>query len=210
MKVLAIIPAYNEAVNLPKVIDELAGFDYIIINDGSTDNTKQLPYNMINLKRNHGVGYAMQVGYKYAYKNGYDYAVQIDGDCQHNPKYIPLFVKAMENADMVIGSRCVDKECGFFRRIGIKQIQRLIKRSTFNDITDPTSGMRMVNRKVMRDFIKDYPKIAAEPISIINAIKDGRVVKEIPVKMRKRAGGKSFVNVKSVTNYMLAIFRHTL
>lgn len=210
MKVLLIIPAYNEEQNLPNVVSEIKDFDYIIINDGSTDNTSDLPYNMINLRENHGVGFAMKIGYKYAYLNGYDYAIQIDGDGQHDVKYCDKLIKELESHDIVIGSRNMKeyrrKDNCPLRQLGIKIIRNRIFENTGVLVPDPTSGMRAVNRKVMKEFINNYPSVAAEPISLFRLIKKGFKVKSVTVKMRKRLKGKSFVNLRSALKYMFSIF----
>ena len=130
----------------------------------------------------------VQTGYMYAYRNGYDIAVQFDGDGQHNASYLDSMSKKLveENLDMVIGSRYIEKE-GFqssgMRRMGIKYFTGLIKLLTGKKITDPTSGMRMINRKIMKQFSEEYPKDYPEPESIVTILKEGAKVEEIPVKM---------------------------
>ena len=164
MKKLVIIPAFNEEGNLEKTIDDIKKnapeFDYVIINDCSTDGTLEMcrrhGYSYLNLPVNLGIGGAVQTGYRYAYFHGYDIAVQFDGDGQHSAKYLEDMVKHMEEtgSDMVIGSRFIEKE-GFqssaLRRIGIKYFTVLIKILTGKTITDPTSGMRMINRRIIQN-----------------------------------------------------------
>ena len=153
MKVLIIIPAYNEAENIEKVVDNIANnfpqYDYIVINDGSKDNTRDIckirGYQYLNLSINLGIGGAVQTGYKYAKDKGYDVAVQIDGDGQHDISYLKNMLSFLENeeADIVIGSRFIDKE-GFqssiARRTGIKILSTLIYLCTGCKVKDVTSG----------------------------------------------------------------------
>ena len=176
MKKLIIIPAYNESENIEKTVTaiekEASDFDYVIINDCSKDNTRKIcernHYNIINLPINLGIGGAVQTGYRYGYEQGYDLAVQVDGDGQHDPKFLGMMADYLEehNLDMVIGSRFINKE-GFqssgTRRIGIKYFTILIQILTGKKITDPTSGLRMANRDVMKIFAYDYPKDYPEP-----------------------------------------------
>lgn len=171
MKKLIIIPAYNESENIEKTIQEIKkkaeDFDYVIINDCSTDNTRKIcednQYNIVNLPINLGIGGAVQTGYRYAYEEGYDLAVQVDGDGQHDPAFLEEMSRYMKenDLDMVIGSRFINKE-GFqssgTRRLGIKYFTVLIKLLTGTKITDPTSGLRMANREVIKKFAYDYPK----------------------------------------------------
>ena len=154
-KRLVIIPAYNEEasiINTVKSIQEKAeGFDYIVINDCSTDNTGQIceenKFNVIHLPQNLGIGGAVQTGYLYGYRNGYDVAVQVDGDGQHDPAFLTRMAEYMEKnqVDMVIGSRFIEKK-GFqssgMRRLGIRYFTGLIKILTGEKVTDPTSKHR--------------------------------------------------------------------
>lgn len=218
MKCLVIIPAYNEEENIVQTIEEIkkstSGFDYVIINDCSTDSTgkvcEERGYNIVNLPINLGIGGAVQTGYKYACDNGYDYAVQVDGDGQHNPSYLEkmLHVIVDSQADMVIGSRFIKKE-GFqssgVRRIGIKYFTFLIRILTGKTVTDPTSGLRMVNRKVIEQFAKCYPKDYPEPESVVTLLKAGLRVYEVPVIMRERTGGVSSISPMKSVYYMIKV-----
>ena len=161
MKKLVIIPAYNESENLLRVIRDIEvnakGYDYIIINDASTDSTRDIceenGLHYLDLATNLGIGGAVQTGYKYALVEGYDLAVQIDGDGQHDAASLLLLEEALLGgdtpADLVIGSRFIDKK-GFqstrLRRVAIVWISGLIKLFTGKKITDPTSGFRMCRR----------------------------------------------------------------
>ena len=176
MRKLIIIPAFNEESNIEKTVTAIEknaqGFDYVIINDCSGDYTRQIceqnGYNIVNLPINLGIGGAVQTGYKYALEHGYDVAVQVDGDGQHDPEFLNKMAEHLmiNGLDMVIGSRFIEKE-GFqsskLRRIGIVFFSVLIKILTGKRITDPTSGLRMVGRNVMALFAVDYPRDYPEP-----------------------------------------------
>ena len=211
MKVLIIIPAYNEEKSIKKTVDNLqkvnSEVDYIIINDCSTDKTKEICYenefNVINLPVNLGIGGAVQTGYKYAYENGYDVAIQMDADGQHDPKYINAMVKEVENGnDLVIGSRFLKKE-GFqstwVRRIGIKLYSKLIKIFTKKEIKDTTSGYRAAGKKVIELFSRSYPVDYPEPETDALIAKNGFKVKEVSMEMKERdAGVSSITPIKSI------------
>lgn len=218
-KVLLIIPAYNEEENILKTYHSCMGkgkWDVIVINDGSKDSTlniceeKDIPH--INLIHNVGIGGAVQSGYKYAYEQGYDVAVQFDGDGQHNIEYLDRILEplAKKEADLVIGSRFVEKnEEGFkssaSRRVGIKIISKLIGICTGKRITDPTSGFRAANRKVIHMFADSYPTEYPEPDSIVTLLKRECIVKEVPVVMNERSGGKSSIHSWKNVYYMLNV-----
>ena len=218
MKKLAVIPAYNEAGNIERtvkdIIENAPSFDYIVINDCSKDDTyeicKKNKFHTINLPVNMGIGGGVQTGYLYAWRNGYDIAVQFDGDGQHNASYLDSMSKKLveENLDMVIGSRYIEKE-GFqssgMRRMGIKYFTGLIKLLTGKKITDPTSGMRMINRKIMKQFSEEYPKDYPEPESIVTILKEGAKVEEIPVKMNAREEGVSSISPSKSIYYMVKV-----
>ena len=218
MKKLIIIPAFNEEANIEKTITAIKNnapnFDYIIINDCSTDKTKEIcesfGYNIINLPINLGIGGAVQTGYKYAFLYGYDMAVQVDGDGQHDPEFLNVMADYIEknHVDMVIGSRFIEKR-GFqsstARRMGIKFFSWLIKSLTGTIITDPTSGLRMAGRNVIALFAKDYPKDYPEPESVVAVLRKGMTVKEIPVVMHKREGGVSSISPKKSVYYMIKV-----
>ena len=216
LKRLIIIPAYNEAENIVKTVEAIKekakGFDYIIINDCSTDRTKNIceenGYNIINLPINLGIGGAVQTGYKYAYNHDYDIAVQVDGDGQHDPLFLEVMAQYLEehSADMVIGSRFIEKK-GFqssrARRIGIIFFTQLIKIMTGATITDPTSGLRMVGRNVIELFSNDYPRDYPEPESVVAILRRHMKVIEIPVVMKEREGGVSSNSLKKSVYYMI-------
>ena len=206
IKCLIIIPAYNEAENIEKVIDNLIThypqYDYVIVNDGSTDATGQIcakkHYQVLHLPINMGIGGAVQTGYRYAFENDYDIAVQIDGDGQHDVAFLEKMIRYMqeEQADCVIGSRFVDKE-GFqssgLRRIGIQFLSVLGWLLTGVRVRDITSGYRLVNRRFIRIFAQDYPSDYPEPEAMVIAAVHGGRIKEYPVVMRERENGTSSI-----------------
>ena len=218
MKKLIIIPAYNESESIENtvrdIIENAKDFDYVVINDCSKDNTREIceknGFNIVNLPINLGIGGAVQTGYKYALQNGYDVAVQVDGDGQHDPAFLEKMAEVLvvENQDMIIGSRFIDKagfQSSVMRRIGIKYFMVLIKLVTGKTITDPTSGLRMINRNIIELFAENYPKDYPEPEGVVFALKRGMKVKEIPVVMRSRQGGVSSINPKKSVYYMIKV-----
>lgn len=210
MKILLIIPAYNEEENILNTCKKIKEFsnelDYIVINDGSTDNTEKIlkenNINNIKLVNNLGIGGAVQTGYKYAYENNYDIAIQFDGDGQHDVTYVPKICELLINgqADMVIGTRYLDKkesefQSTFMRRLGSNIISLFIKIFCGKKITDPTSGFRAVNKKVIKEFANNYPTEYPEPESEVSLLVNGYTILEVPVSMNEREGG-----VSSITN----------
>lgn len=218
MKTLLIIPAYNEEENIEAVADNIINnypqYDYVIINDCSTDNTagicRKRGYNFINLPFNLGIGGGVQTGYRYAFENGYDCAVQLDGDGQHDPAYIADIIKPIEDgeADVVIGSRFISHE-GFqssgARRAGIKLLSFLIKLCGGVKVKDVTSGFRAVNRRFIEIYAKDYADDYPEPEAIVAAKMYGGKTVEVPVKMLDRAGGVSSISPFKSIYYMVKV-----
>ena len=217
-KILIIIPAYNEADNIEKVVENLISnfpqYDYIIVNDGSTDRTKQIcserGYAVLHLPINMGIGGAVQTGYRYARDNGYDIAVQIDGDGQHDVGFLENMIRYMEEeeADCVIGSRFVKKE-GFqssgLRRIGIRFLSIMGWLLTGVRLKDITSGYRLVNRRFIRIFAEDYPADYPEPEAMVITAVHGGTIREYPVVMREREGGISSITLKKSVYYMVKV-----
>lgn len=218
MKGLVIIPAYNEAQSLEKVILDIKqnapSFDYIVINDCSSDGTMQLckkkGFAALHLPINLGIGGAVQTGYAYAKKYEYDIAIQFDGDGQHDAKYLEEMKQMIikKEADMIIGSRFIQKQ-GFqsskMRRIGIRYFTILIQLLTRTKINDPTSGMRMVNRDIILLFANNYPKDYPEPECIITVLKEKKIIKEYPVIMRERETGVSSISVTKSIYYVIKV-----
>ncbi len=218
MKTLVIIPAFNEQENIQQLISELqetAPFcDYVVINDYSTDNTPKIlddgNINHIDLCSNLGIGGAVQCGYIYARENGYDCAVQMDGDGQHDPAYIEKLTKKIESgeADIVIGSRFIEKE-GFqssgMRRFGIKFLSSIIKLVCGADVKDATSGFRAVNRRMIDFYSDNYASDYPEPEAIVAGKTVGAKISEEPVVMRERAGGVSSIGPLKSVYYMIKV-----
>ncbi|KHF35107.1 Undecaprenyl-phosphate mannosyltransferase [Paenibacillus sp. P1XP2] len=222
-RILIIVPAYNEEPNLERLVSSIRQIkspkiEMVIINDCSSDSTallcNKLGVEVVNLPCNLGIGGAVQTGYKYALAHGYDIAVQVDGDGQHNPEYLSKLIQPILNdeADMVIGSRYIEKrgfQSSYLRRVGIKYFSRLLYILTGQLITDPTSGFRACNRKAIEVFSKRYPVDYPEPESIMFLKRNKFTIKEIPVLMEPRLEGKSsitsFKSVYYMTKVSLAI-----
>lgn len=218
IKVLVIVPAYNEALNIEKTIKDITkntDYDYIVINDCSKDNTKEVckknNFNMLSLPINFGLTSAIQVGMKYAKENGYDIAIQFDGDGQHNAKYLKDLVKEIEknNVDVAIGSRFVtQKKPLSARMLGSRLISFAIELTTWKKITDPTSGMRAYDKKAIELF-NNNASLTPEPDTIVYMIKKGFNIKEVQVEMSEREFGESYLNafksIKYMMNMMLSI-----
>lgn len=213
MKLLIIIPAYNEEENIKNVVDNLINnypqYDYVVVNDGSKDNTakicKENNYNLLDLPINLGLAGGFQAGIKFAYEKGYDAALQFDGDGQHQPQYIAKMLEIMEkeNVDIVIGSRFVEEEKpSSMRMFGSNIIQLAIKITTGNSIKDPTSGMRLLNRRVLKEFAYTM-NYGPEPDTISYLIRCGAKVKEVQVEMLDRVAGESYLNLKRSIWYMI-------
>lgn len=217
-KVLVIVPAYNEQDNLSNLVQELRQIepkiDILVINDNSQDRTAelcaQLAVNTIHLPCNLGIGGAVQTGYKYASSHQYEFAVQVDGDGQHKPQHIldllqPLY---LGNADLVIGSRYI-KKIGFqstiMRRFGIKYFSLLINLLIHQKVTDPTSGFRACNKKVIDLFSRYYPEDYPEPESIVFIVRNGFSILEVPVVMLERLGGTSSIKSFKTIYYMIKV-----
>jgi glycosyltransferase involved in cell wall biosynthesis len=215
-KILLIIPAYNEEKNLPGLLEELKKYpqyDVLVINDCSADNTLKILRNSsakyIDLPVNLGIGGAVQTGYIFAYRNDYDIAVQVDGDGQHDPKYIEKLTQAVtDGADMAIGSRFLEGK-GFqstaMRRVGINYLSFLIKRITGHTVKDPTSGFRACGRNMLEFFAGNYPQDYPEPETVIQALSCEYTISEIPVLMRERKAGKSSINPLKSVYYMIKV-----
>lgn len=215
MKVLIIIPAYNEALNIEKTVKDVTentNYDYIIINDCSKDNTKEVceknNFNMLSLPINYGLTSGIQLGMKFAYKNGYDVAIQFDGDGQHQAKFLKGLVKEIEgdNCDVAIGSRFVtEKKPHTMRMFGSNLISGAIKMTTFKRIKDPTSGMRAYNKKAIERFVTNA-SLTPEPDTLVYLMKKGLRVKEVQVEMKDREFGESYLNPVKSMQYMTNMF----
>ena len=223
VRIILVIPAYNEEANILKTYKKVqdynkknkTNYDVIVINDGSKDRTSEICHEnkipVIDLIHNLGIGGAVQTGYKYALKNDYDIAVQFDGDGQHDVRYVKDIVKPIikNESDMVIGSRFI-KDIDTFkstktRRLGINIISFFIKLVTRKKIYDTTSGFRAINKKIIKEFSITYPIEYPEPITTTEIIKKGYRVSEESVEMKEREGGVSSIgNWKSIY-YMINV-----
>ncbi|HOT49577.1 MAG TPA: glycosyltransferase family 2 protein [Candidatus Hydrogenedentes bacterium] len=227
-RTLVIIPAYNEEETIAQVIENVRrdapGCDVLVVDDGSSDGTPDVVTNtggaaLVRLPFNLGIGGAMQTGYRYALRNGYDIAVQCDADGQHPPRRIPDLVRHVEEgaADLLIGSRYVADTAyapSLTRRIGKSLMSRLVDTLIGGGITDTTSGFRAANRKVIALFAKDYPDDYPEAEALIMLYKNGLKAAEMPVDMLPRQGGRTSIRPRHAVYYMvkvgLAILVHML
>lgn len=217
-RVLVIIPAYNEAENIVHVVNHMMEmapqYDYLVINDGSTDDTPNLcrreNFHYLDLSINMGIGGAVQAGYIYARKSDYDIAVQMDGDGQHDIAYLDKLLAPIISGetDITIGSRFLEKE-GFqssaTRRLGINILSGLIWLMTGKRVMDVTSGYRAVNRMFIEIYSKDFPMDYSEPEAIVSAVMHRGRIMEIPVQMRAREGGTSSITFKKSIYYMIKV-----
>lgn len=213
MKTLVIIPAYNEQDSIVNLIKDVTkyGYDYLVINDCSTDDTKYLldsnKINHLDLPINLGIAGVTQVGFKYASDNDYDCVINIDGDGQHLPEYMSLLIKEIENGhDYVVGSRFVSEKKPFTARmLGSRLICLAIFLKTGKKVSDPTSGMRALGKNVIKDFAKSM-NYYAEPDALCHILHSGLKVKEVQVTMKERETGVSYFHspFKSIY-YMLSV-----
>lgn len=228
MKILLIIPAYNEEENILNTIMSIEHFkkknshsypyiiDYVVINDGSTDRTQAIldenGINSVQLVMNLGIGGAVQTGYRYAEENEYDIAVQFDGDGQHDINSLDFVIQPIikKEADFVIGSRFLpnekaDFQTTFMRRVGIKILSFLIYLSSGKKIYDVTSGYRACNKDIIAYFSKKYPTSYPEPESTVHLLKKKFSIKEVAVNMMERSGGQSSIRSFTSVKYMVEV-----
>lgn len=214
MKVLIIIPAYNEAGNIERVVNNLIDnypqYDYVIVNDGSKDDTRKIcakrGYNFLDLPVNVGLAGAIRAGIRYANYHGYDYALQLDGDGQHDPVYIESLINEMNrsNADIVVGSRFkTEKKPASMRMLGSRMIAFAIRLTTGGKkINDVTSGMRLFNKRMIKQFGYNI-HYSPEPDTLAYLLNCGVKIEEVQVEMHERIAGVSYLNFKSSIWYML-------
>lgn len=224
MKVLLVIPAYNEEDNIVRVIGKVEQFkkrqpgyelEYVIINDCSGDNTMKIctehNYNVINLIQNLGIGGAVQTGYIYADRHGYDIAVQFDGDGQHDINSLPQLLDPVINGenDFVVGSRFLHGQSEFkstiLRRIGISYLSFIIKVFSGCSVNDPTSGFRAANRKAIKYLSANYPVDYPEPESLVDLSRHSFRIGEVQVNMLEREGGISSISSWKSVYYMIKV-----
>ncbi len=210
-KVLLVIPAYNEEKNIEKVVDRLQSefqeLDYIVVNDGSRDRTaaicREKGYHLLDLPVNLGLAGCFQAGMRYAYEKGYSYAIQFDGDGQHRPEYIAAMKERMdEGYDIVIGSRFVEEKKDWsIRMIGSRLIGAAIFVTTGTRLTDPTSGMRLFSRKMIKEFALNL-NYGPEPDTVSFLLKQGAKISEVQVKIDERTEGESYLKPLTAVYYM--------
>ena len=211
MRLLMIIPAYNEEDNIVRVVNTIKEkypeYDYVVVNDGSTDHTSRRchrnGFEIIDLPVNLGLAGAFQAGLKYAYLKNYDCVLQFDADGQHRPEYIRQMLAKMEDGyDIVIGSRYVNvKKPGSLRMLGARMLTVAIKLTTGKRISDPTSGMRMFNKSMIKEFAVNI-NYGPEPDTISYLLKQGASIAEVQVEMDERIAGTSYLNITRSAMYM--------
>ena len=219
-KILIIVPAFNEAKNILNVINSLKNennfWDIIVINDGSSDETGYIANSsgkafVINLIFNLGIGGAVQTGFKFAYRNGYDIAIQFDGDGQHIASEVNKLLNPIieGSADVVIGSRFLGKNNGWkstlSRRIGIKTFYLINSILIKQKITDNTSGFRAYNKRAIKFLSANYPTDYPEPEAVILLGRNGFVINEVFTPMKQREGGKSSIYGIKSAYYMIKV-----
>ena len=209
MNTLIVIPAYNEEANILEVVETISAYEYIVVNDGSSDKTaslcKEAGFKILDLPINLGLAAAIQAGMQYASRHGYDAVLQFDGDGQHNAQYIEKLCEAMqiENADIVIGSRFLIGKMPFsFRAMGTGLLRLLIRITTGCKISDPTSGMRLFNKRMIEEFAWNL-NFGPEPDTLVYLMRHGTKVVEVPVTMNERVSGVSYLNFGNSIRYML-------
>lgn len=225
MKLLLILPAYNEEENIAKTASQILDFkkkfssdvelDYIVINDGSTDSTERICKEngipCLSLIQNLGIGGAVQTGYMYAAAHGYDLAVQFDGDGQHDIASLPDLIRPIleKKADFVIGSRFIENTTNFkstfMRRVGIKNLSFLIRVFCGIKILDVTSGYRAANKKTLEFLAKNYPVDYPEPETIVLLQKNGFSLSEVSANMFERSAGSSSIHSWKSIYYMVKV-----
>jgi len=217
---LAVVPAYNEAGTIARVVDAIHAkapqFDVVVIDDGSTDDTARIARDagakVVRHPFNLGIGGAVQSGFTYALEHGYDRLVQIDGDGQHDPAELPKLIETMDSdsrLDMVCGSRFLTAETGYVapvsRRTGIHIFAFLLSRIVGQRVTDPTSGFRLYNRRGIALFARDYPHDYPEVEAVLMVHFHRLTMREVPVRMFKRGGGVSSISSGKSVYYMLKV-----
>ena len=216
---VAIVPALNEEHTISRVIDELrafdGGLDVVVIDDGSADRTSdvaaakgayvlQLPFNL-------GIGGAVQTGFKFAFEHGYDIAVRVDGDGQHDPSQLGLILEPVlrGDADIAVGSRFAAGDAGYkssrSRRIGIRILAAVVSRIVGQRVTDTTSGFQALNREGIALFARDYPHDYPEVEATVMVFKHRLRLQEVPVSMRERGSGRSSITALRSIYYMVKV-----
>jgi glycosyltransferase involved in cell wall biosynthesis len=220
-KLLAIVPAYNEAGAIADTVAEIhrhaPGFDVVVVDDGSTDGTGDIArrsgVRVLQLPFNVGIGGAVQAGYVFAAENDYEVAVQVDGDGQHDPRCLQVLLehlRARPELNMVTGSRFIAADGDGYRssasrRLGIRIFGRILSAVVGRPVTDPTSGLRMTDRRGIELFARDYPHDYPEVEAVLMVHAHRLVADEVPVEMRPRRSGRSSINSTQSAYYMLKV-----
>ena len=216
---VAIVPALNEEHSVPRVIDELRAFDagivVVVVDDGSTDRTAALAAEkgavVLTLPFNVGIGGAVQTGFRYAYEHGFDLAVRVDGDGQHDPAQLGAVITPVlrGEADIAVGSRFVESNAGYrssrSRRVGIRLLAWVVSRIVGRRVTDTTSGFQAVNRRGIALFARDYPHDYPEVEATVMVARHRLRMIEVPVSMRERGGGRSSITALRSIYYMVKV-----
>jgi len=216
---VAIVPALNEEHSLPRVIDELRAFDpaldIVVVDDGSVDRTAEVAAangaRVLRLPFNLGIGGAVQTGFRYAFEHGYDFAVRIDGDGQHDPSQLDRVLAPVlcGEADIAVGSRFATESDGYrssrTRRFGIRLLARVVSRIVGQRVTDTTSGFQALNRHGIALFARDYPHDYPEVEATVMVFRHRLRLVEVPVTMRERRGGRSSITALRSVYYMVKV-----
>ena len=216
---VAIVPALNEELTVPRVIDELRAFDpglvVVIVDDGSVDRTSEVAAArgavVLRLPFNLGIGGAVQTGFRFAYEQGFDIAVRVDGDGQHDPLQLARILEPVlrGDADIAVGSRFAAREGGYrssrSRRAGIRLLAWIVSRIVGQRVTDTTSGFQVLNRRGIALFARDYPHDYPEVEATVMVFRHRLRLVEVPVAMRERGSGSSSITALRSIYYMVKV-----
>jgi glycosyltransferase involved in cell wall biosynthesis len=219
VRCVALVPAFNEEANVGRVVDEIRAvaptFDVVVVDDGSYDRTAEVAREhgatVVRLPFNLGIGGAVQTGFRYAFEQGYDLAVRLDGDGQHDPSQLDRIIRPVVTgeADIAVGSRFAEAGDGYrssrSRRVGIRLLAVVVSRIVGRRVTDTTSGFQALNRRAIELFAHDYPHDYPEVEATIMVSRHRLRSVEIPVTMRERGGGRSSITALRSVYYMVKV-----